>query len=171
MKKNLIRWIMVALALTVLGGCATNVTKSVTSGDMSRLHAPNFRMDTILMGAALDGTVEELKVFQLEYVDAAGKPVVFYNDKGVAVTVLRWHETARSLPFTREFVLGLSPGAAVAFINGRTARRVAQEGCKEDCGPTYYNSADAVAVSEQKMEAVLTTNPLSCQGPCGRAGR
>lgn len=131
----------------MLAGCA-NLAGEATLGDASRLYKPNARIDKLGTVAALDGTIQELYLFQVEWIGVDGKPYVFKDKDGNLTTVLRWQETARSLPFAREMVLGMSPGVAVALINKRAAENVAEIGkCAQgaNCGTVFNNQVASVA--------------------------
>lgn len=162
------RILTVLSMLVMLAGCST--TSQITYGDQARFAKPNMRIDKILTPAGVDGTVKELFMLQAEFIGADGKPLPFQDARGNVVTVFRTIETANSLPFVREFILGTSPGAAVAFINGRSARSVADIG---KCGPgancgTVNNistSSAAQSLSQTQLDVTASTGGL----PCARA--
>lgn len=167
---SIVRLLLALMLSAVFTGCATKA--SITMGDTSRLFEPNMRIDKILVPAVVDGTVQELYVFQLQYKGGDGKLVMYRDSAGNMTDTIRWHETARSLPFVREFILGASPGAAVAFINGRTARRVAEIGrCPEGsyCGDLTMVSANAVAEQSQRSQVGVNAGlPCAATNSCLR---
>lgn len=165
---SIVRLLLALMLSALFAGCATKA--STTMGDVSRLSEPNMRIDKILMPAGVDGTVQELYVFQLQYKGSDGKPIMYRDAAGNMTDVIRWHETARSLPFVREFILGASPGAAVAFINGRTARRVAEIGrCPEGshCGDLTVVSANAENINQNRVQVGVNAGlPCAAAGTC-----
>jgi len=179
MNRIVARFVVALCTLVVLAGCAsTSVTKS---GDQARFAEPNMRIDKILSPAGLDGTVKELYMLQAEFVGVDGEPLTFRDASGNLSTVFRTIETSNSLPFVREFILGVSPVAAVAFINGRTARSVAEKGAcgaGSVCpGATVVNnqlSSVAQAVNENKVgidvNAGMGSLPCARTNTCAKLG-
>ena len=176
MKQLFLRLVMAMCTLVVLAGCAST-RDTVTAGDQARFVQPNMRIDKILMPSGVDGTVKEMYMLQAEFKGVDGKPIPFRDQHGNMTTVFRTIETANSLPFVREFILGVSPGAAVAFINGRAARSVAEKGqCADgaNCGTVINTQANSVSESLSQNQNTIKVNagtlPCARTNSCGNLG-
>ncbi len=134
-----------ALSSTLLGACAAP-SKRQEYGDTSRMFDVNMQMDKMMMrSGGIDGTDQEMISFQIEYVNKATKlPYMFKDEFGNATPILKFWETARDAPFVQKLALTMAPATFVAYLNGRTARSVADKCPDGKCGPSFSSNNSTV---------------------------
>ena len=134
-----------AAAASLLGACASS-GKRQEYGDTSRMYDVNVQVDKVMMrSGGVDGTDQEMYAFQIEFVSKLTKqPYLFKDEHGNSVSVMKFWETARDAPFVQKMLLSATPAVLTSYLNGRTARSVAEKGCPDgkSCAPVVNSTVN-----------------------------
>lgn len=123
--------LLATLAFSFLAGCATQGDHKVTTsgGGDTLFAAPVVRVDRLITKSALaEGTVYDLDLVQIAWVEPSGKPVTFFDKdlKREVNAVTRFHREQWTSTTGEKVLLSFVGGTVPAITNGIFAKEIAR---------------------------------------------